>query len=194
MIDSNECVTYENGRQSGYEEGYSDGLSVNVDLIVEKLKRLEQYEKLGTIEELSKRINEEDVLKFYYDESNDRYLVGQRVDRMYYAEVLEYPNEFSLNFIMSRYLPWGQHIVDPDTAWEEFTYPDEPKEITFTEWLNGFLKQKRNIYSKKYIENLKTCIHETDHEDADILVCEFLEDIGYSELADEYRKVPKWFS
>lgn len=48
--------------------------------------------------------------------------------------------------------------------------------------------------SNKYIEELKKCTIETDHEDADILVCEFLEEIGYSELAEAYRKVPKWFS
>lgn len=161
--------------------------------LIEDLKLLVQYEKLGTVEELSKRINEEDVLKFYYDESNDRYLVGQRLDNMYYAEVLEYSNEFCLNFFMSKYLPWGQHIINPDTLWNEFTYPNEPKEITFTKWLNGFLQQNRNMYSNKYIEELKKCTIETDHEDADILICEFLEKIGYSELADTYRKVPKWF-
>lgn len=162
--------------------------------LIEDLKLLVQYEKLGTVEELSKRINEEDVLKFYYDKSNDRYLVGQRLDNMYYAEVLEYSNEFYLNFFMSRYLPFGQHIISSGTLWKEFTYPNEPKEITFTKWLNGFLQQKRNMYSNKYIEELKKCTIETDHEDADILICEFLEEIGYSELAEAYRKVPKWFS
>lgn len=162
--------------------------------LIEDLKLLVQYEKLGTVEELSKRINEEDVLKFYYDESNDRYLVGQRLDNMYYAEVLEYSNEFCLNFFMSRYLPFGQHIISSSTLCKEFTYPNEPKEIAFTKWLNGFLQQKRNMYSNKYIEELKKCTYETDHEDADILICEFLEEIGYSELAEAYRKVPKWFS
>lgn len=31
--------------------------------------------------------------------------------------------------------------------------------------------------SNKYIEELKKCTIETDHEDADILICEFLEEI-----------------
>ncbi len=162
--------------------------------IVEKLKRLDQYEKLGTVEQLSKRIDEEHVLKFYYDESNDYYLVGQRVSTLYYAQVSECSNGFSLNFVLPKDLPWGEHVINPNTLWREFTYPSEPKEIAFTEWLNGFLKQRKNMYSKGYIEKLKTCNHETDHEDADILICEFLESIDYSELADAYRKVPKWFS
>ena len=42
--------------------------------------------------------------------------------------------------------------------------------------------------SNKYIEELKKCTIETDYEDADILICEFLEEIGYSELAEAYRK------
>lgn len=48
--------------------------------------------------------------------------------------------------------------------------------------------------SDKYVEKMRTCTQEMDHEDADILICEFLEEIGYSELADVYRNVPKWFS
>ena len=43
--------------------------------------------------------------------------------------------------------------------------------------------------SDKYVEKMRTCTCETDHEDADILICEFLEEIGYSELAEAYRNV-----
>ena len=48
--------------------------------------------------------------------------------------------------------------------------------------------------SDKYITQMKNCTWEGDHEDADILICQFLEEIGYQDLADAYRKVPKWFS
>ena len=46
---------------------------------------------------------------------------------------------------MSRYLPWGEHIIDKNSAWKEYTYPSEPKEIQFEEWLGGFLKQRDKI-------------------------------------------------
>lgn len=106
------------------------------------LEKLRQYEKLGTVEELSKRVREEDILKFYYCESLDKYLVGRSVDTMYYADITKMGD---LHFFMSRYLPWGEHVVAPNTLWKEYTYPSEPKEIPFTEWLKGYMKQKNNI-------------------------------------------------
>lgn len=109
------------------------------------MEKLKQYEELGSIEELSTRVREEDVLKFYYCKSRDKYYVGKRLDTMYYAEVMTYPNgEVCLSYQMSRYLPWGEHVVDESSAWKEHTYPSEPKEIPFTEWLKGFLKQRYN--------------------------------------------------
>ena len=108
-----------------------------------EMEKLEQYKKLGTVEELKTRVKEEDVLKFYYCESRDKYYVGKRLDTMYYAEVMVYPNgEVCLSYQMSRYLPWGEHIIDKNSAWKEYTYPSEPKEIQFEEWLGGFLKQR----------------------------------------------------
>ena len=65
---------------------------------------------------------------------------------MYYAEVMVYSNgEVCLSYQMSRYLPWGEHIIDKNSTWKEYTYPSEPKEIQFEEWLEGFLKQKDKI-------------------------------------------------
>ena len=110
------------------------------------MKKLDQYEKLGTVEELRARVKEDDILKFYYCERKDKYYVGKRLDTMYYAEVMVYPNgEVCLSYQMSRYLPWGEHIIDKNSAWEEYTYPSEPKEISFEEWLEGFLKQRDKI-------------------------------------------------
>lgn len=48
--------------------------------------------------------------------------------------------------------------------------------------------------SEKYVEKMKTYTHELDHDKADGLICDFLEEIGYKDLADAYLKVPKWFS
>ena len=110
------------------------------------MKKLDQYEKIGSVEDLSTRVKEEDVLKFYYCESRDKYYVGKRLGTMYYAEVMVYPNEeVCLSYQMSRYLPWGEHIIDKNSAWKEHIYPSEPKEITFEEWLEGFLKQRDKI-------------------------------------------------
>ena len=82
--------------------------------------------------------NEEDILKFYYVESLDEYWVGQRRGTRYYGKWTG--NCFT--FTHSRYLPWGEHVVAPDTIWKEHIYPSEPKEIPFNEWLQGFLKKE----------------------------------------------------
>ena len=83
--------------------------------------------------------NEEDILKFYYVESLDEYWVGRRSDNFYYAE---WRGSYFV-WTHSRYLPWGEHIVDENTLWKEHTYPSEPKEIPFNEWLQGFLEKER---------------------------------------------------
>ena len=109
---------------------------------IEDLEELKKYRQLGTVEELAKRIPEEKVLKFYYCESLDKYLVGIRCGTMYYAELTE---NHCLCMIMSRYLPWGKHIVDETTLWKEHTYPSEPKEIPFDEWLRGYINQQPKL-------------------------------------------------
>lgn len=106
--------------------------------VIKALEDLQQYRAIGTVEELKKSVKEEDVLKFYYIESEDKYVVGRRVDTKYYAEV----GKTGLAFYMSRYLPWGEHVVDTTSAWKEHTYPSEPKEIPFFEWLQGFIKKE----------------------------------------------------
>ena len=104
-----------------------------------ELKReLDAYKAVGTVEELQKSVKEEDVLKFYYIESEDKYVVGQRVGNFYYAEF----GKTGFTFYMSRYLPWGKHVVSPTTAWKEHTYPSKPKEMPFFEWLQGFIKKE----------------------------------------------------
>lgn len=76
--------------------------------------------------------------RFYYCESEDSYLLGARVDNFYYAHW----DGKSFVWDMSRYLPWGEHIVISETAWKEHTFPSEPKEIGPEEWFRGFLDQR----------------------------------------------------
>lgn len=73
--------------------------------------------------------NEEDILKFYYCESEDDYYLGQRVQNMYYAKY----GSGGFTWFMSRYLPWGTD-----------GYPSEPKEIPFMEWIEGFIRRHMN--------------------------------------------------
>lgn len=102
-------------------------MTSNIQQYESNMDDLNAYRKLGTVEELSKRVNEEDVLKFYYCESEDMYLVGQRHDTMYYGKV----TTSGITFFMSRYLPWGKQVTDENSIWKEHTYPSEPKEISF---------------------------------------------------------------
>ncbi len=84
--------------------------------------------------------NEEDILKFYYCESEDDYYIGQRVQNMYYARYAD----GVFTWFMSRHLPWGKRVTAPEMAWKEYTYPTEPKEIPFMEWLKGFVRKHMN--------------------------------------------------
>lgn len=82
---------------------------------------------------------EENILKFFYCESEDDYYVGIRVDNFYYAKY----NKESGRFVwrMSKHLLWGEHVVDENTLWKEHTYPSEPVEIGFEKWLRGFINK-----------------------------------------------------
>ena len=75
-------------------------------LMSDALDELQQYRAIGTVEEFKKSVKEEDVLKFYYIESEDKYVVGQRIDTRYYAEV----GKTGLCFYMSRYLSAGTTV------------------------------------------------------------------------------------
>jgi hypothetical protein len=99
--------------------------------------------------EESCKSDDENELKFYYVESIDDYWIGQRLGNFYYAKWDEY-----LGFVWStsRYLPWGKHIVDKTTLWKKYTYPSEPVEIPFIEWIVGFMKKYSYRTVKKEIE------------------------------------------
>lgn len=113
--------------------------------ILKKLAEYEDLEEQGKLLKLSEAvkikkdvIEEEDILKFYYCESEDEYYIGKRIDTMYYAKY----SQTGFVWFMSRNLPWGEHVVDPKSLWKEHTYPSEPKEIPFFEWLQGFMKKE----------------------------------------------------
>ena len=79
----------------------------------DEMEKLKQYEVLGTVEELSTRVKEEDILKFYYCESLDKYLVGQRLDTMYYAETAQGLENGAIVGIVSgvEVIPWWKTAV-----------------------------------------------------------------------------------
>ena len=108
------------------------------DYIIKALEEVQQYRVIGTPEELQEAEKEENILKFYYCDSEDSYLIGLRVGNFYYAHYLD----GSWVFDMSRYLPWGEHVKQESTAWKEHTYPSEPREINFSEWLKGFVEKE----------------------------------------------------
>ena len=114
------------------------GRKEKAETIINGFEELEKYRAIGTVEELQKAEKEENILKFYYCDSEDSYLVGLRIGNYYYAHYID----GGWVFDMSRYLPWGEHVVDDTSAWKEHTYPSEPREINFSEWLNGFIKKE----------------------------------------------------
>lgn len=88
------------------------------------------------------RLNDEPpAYRFYYCESEDSYLLGRRMDTLYYAHWHE-----PIGFVwdMSRYLPWAATIDGRERgcAWGVHTYPSEPAEISPSEWFKGFLAQR----------------------------------------------------
>lgn len=76
---------------------------------ISALKEIQQYREIGTVEELKNSTREEDILKFYYCESEDDYYLGQRVENKYYARY----GKTGFTWFMSRYLPWGEHVIAP---------------------------------------------------------------------------------
>ena len=90
-----------------------------LEIAKQALKEVQQYRKIGTVEECKKAVKEEDALKFYYCESEDDYYIGKRVGNFYYARY----GETGFEWFMSRYLPWGEHVIAPNTLWKEHIYP-----------------------------------------------------------------------
>jgi hypothetical protein len=81
-------------------------------------------------------------IRFYHQEDTGKYLVGLRSDTMYYAE----PTLTGWSLCSSRYLPWGKTV-------EGYTYPQEPKEVEFREWMYGIIENISDQYLKR-LDNL----------------------------------------
>lgn len=107
--------------------------AVEMEKLVSSMKTLHEYRQIGTLEELQKAKKEENILKFYYCDSEDRHLIGRRTGELYY-----------IHYRGGRIwiLPWGEHIKIKYDAWKEHTYPSKPREINFLEWLGGFVKKE----------------------------------------------------
>lgn len=101
------------------------------NLLIEKLGKYEDLEEQGRL------------VKFYHCESLNEYYIGKRCGNFYYAKAgIQSNGDICLYYKWSRYLPWGEHIVDELSLWKGYTYPSEPKEISFEEWLKGWLREE----------------------------------------------------
>ena len=45
----------------------------------------------------------------------------------------------------------------------------------------------------KYLSLMKMLKDESDHGEADNLLCNLLEELGYTEIVEVYGKLPKWY-
>lgn len=54
------------------------------------------------------------------------------------------------------------------------------------------------IYKSYYIEELQKINQNYDteaaHADADYVLCELLEKLGYKDIVEEYKKIEKWYA
>lgn len=50
-----------------------------------------------------------------------------------------------------------------------------------------------NELKDKYLSLMKMLKDESDHGEADNLLCDLLEELGYTEIVEVYGKLPKWY-
>jgi hypothetical protein len=48
--------------------------------------------------------------------------------------------------------------------------------------------------NEKYLIQMRELKSEFEHDEADYLLCAILEELGYTELVEVYRKIPKWYA
>ena len=48
--------------------------------------------------------------------------------------------------------------------------------------------------NEKYLSQMKQLKDESDHDYADGILCDLLEELGYEELVKAYNSLPKWYS
>ena len=149
----------ESGLEPEEIERILDSYGRGMTLRTENAQRLEIIKEIpiNRLRELAQADKADEIGKyrFYYCESEDEYLIGARLDTFYYARW----DGSSFTWSMSRYLPWGKHVVAPETAWKEYTYPSEPKEIGMSEWFKGFLGKLTREAAEAALEE-----READHD------------------------------
>jgi len=91
------------------------------------------------------KLDDEFRLHFFYCDSEDSYLLGERKGTFYYAH---WSPRLGFVWDTSRNLPWGEHIVSHGNAWKEHTYPSEPRIISRDEWFKGFIAQQAALLNQ----------------------------------------------
>lgn len=71
------------------------------------------------------------------------------------------------------------------------TWIFDDKEGTFVKYVNPTFNQE---LSDKYVKNLKQYTTESEHEYADEELMDLLVELGYIDVVEEYKTVPKWYS
>lgn len=61
----------------------------------------------------------------------------------------------------------------------------------FVKYVNSAFNQE---LSDKYVDELNEYTKEADHEYSDDTLCQLLLDLGYEDVVEAYKKVPKWYS
>ena len=51
-----------------------------------------------------------------------------------------------------------------------------------------------NELKDKYLSFMRMLKDESDHYEADLLLCDLLEKLGYAEVVEVYKELPKWYS
>ncbi len=67
---------------------------------------------------------------------------------------------------------------------------DQDKE-KFVKYINPAYSQE---LSDKYVDGLDGYGFESNHEYADDMLCQLLLELGYEDVVEAYKKVPKWYS
>ena len=108
----------ERAQESAKKHRYhADFFDINNPMRAVCIKSAEDCEQLAEWLEKSKEyqhLEEQDrIIKFYHCESLNEYYIGKRCGNFYYAEAEVQPNgDICLYYKWSRYLPWGEHVVD----------------------------------------------------------------------------------
>ena len=78
-------------------------------------------------------------------------------------------------------------------------FPNGDSDAGFAQWVCDTLNasQRAQQTVSKHIEKMQECVEDGDaesaHGKADQLLCEFLRELGYNELAEKYDEVKKWY-